>query len=123
MERIGFVTNNYINKMKKLLFAAALFLASFAADAQSLSYELGAPGFSYQETFPQLNGTKDSLIFQCQNVVVKIAGAPEGKHEQIYSSVRVALKEPFDLTKVDSLLRTEVVKFVNETYNQEKDGN
>jgi hypothetical protein len=109
--------------MKKLLFAAALFLASFAADAQSLTYELGTPGFSYQETFPQLNETKDSLVFQCQNVVVKIAGAPEGKHEQVYSTVRVALELPYDLSKTDSLLRLEVVKFVNKTYDQVKDGN
>lgn len=107
-----------IKKMKKIIFTAALFLASLAADAQTLTYELGSPGFSYQETFPQLNKTKDSLVFNCQNIVVTIAGAPEGKHEQIYSSLRVALKTPFDLTKVDSLLRTEVVKFVDETYNQ-----
>jgi hypothetical protein len=103
--------------MKKL-FIAALFFASVAADAQSLTYELGNPGFEYQNTFPQLNETKDSVIFQCQNIVVTIVGAPVGKHEQMYPNVRVALKQPYNLAKIDSLLRLEVVNFVNETYNQ-----
>lgn len=104
--------------MKKLFFAAALFFASFAADAQ-ITYELADSIPQYNQSFPKLNATRDSLTFTITQIVVRIAEAPVGKHEQVYQNIPVILPlASFNPLTFDSIIRQKAIDFVNETYNQ-----
>lgn len=87
--------------MKKLIFAAALFLASFAADAQDC-IQFKVAGANLDSNLPTINERGTQLTFN-YSVVIYIEKIGVGKFEKVDNttfSIPVAAFNPLTVTEV-----------------------